>query len=607
MFKTELFLGILIALLGPMFLCAQVDTTLLIQEINISETSIRNKNIGGTKDVIYQGEHSSSQDLTTLLTLNGDLYIKSYGSNSLGTSSIRGGSAGHTLLLWNGVPLQSPTLGLLDFSLIPHQLMDKIDVQKGGNSALWGSGAIGGVINLENKMETASYLSGDLRFGSFGNVSGTIKMAYGNNSYFGKTKVSYTQAENNFKYRVSDQSPLIEQANAGFNTLNINQDLYFNINEKQFLNIHYWWQSSTKEIPATITQNFNASYQDDEANRLMINWNRISDNHKSFIKLAVLDEDQLYVDSLSNLTSNNVFTQWFAEAGHSIAINDNQQLSAGITAVETTAKTNGFSNGISETKFGFWFSHQLDLGKLKIQSSLREEIVEGEFIPIVSRNYRLPTLNDKFWKPGGNQELLPENGWSQELGLSLDRKQNDRGIEIGLTGFNRTIKNWIFWAPSNEFGFWQAQNLTEVWSRGLESSFNYKAKIKALAYSLSLNHNFIKSTNEVAITLPKLAKGEQLIYTPLHQISGRLSLKYKKISLSYFHLFSGENQGVNDAIPAYHVGNVTTNYLTDYKNSEINFFLQVQNIWNARYVVVERRPMPGINFQLGINFTLKKQ
>ena len=625
MFKTVFFLGFMV-LLGTSTADAQIDTSLLINEIEIKVHSIRNKNLGGKKDVIYKGQELGNIDLTSLLSNGGNIYIKSYGANSLGTSSIRGGSAGHSLILWNGIPLQSPTLGLLDLSLIPIQHLDEINVQKGGNSALWGSGAIGGVINLENSMGSDTYVQGNLQLGSFGQLTTGIKLAYGNESYYGSTKFSHSQAKNNFQYSTADNFPLKEQVNAAFKSDNISQDLYFILNENQHINIHYWWQQSKKEIPPTLTQNFNESYQEDEANRLILNWNRINGKQKTHIKLAVLDEKQKYTDPRINLISDNNFTRWFAELGHGINFNNKQQLLVGFTLLETAAKTNGFSDKITETKMGIWLSHQINIGKLKIQSAIREELVEGQLIPVipsigidfklskeiklmskVSRNYRLATLNDKFWMPGGNSDLLPESGWSQEMSFLFNKSFILQQLNLELTGFNRKIKNWILWSPSDQFGFWQAQNLTEVWSRGIETSGSYQKDFTNSSITLDIDYNYILSTNEVKISSPKIEKGQQLIYTPIHQIGSTLMYRYKLLSLSYQHFFSGKNQGVNDMIPAYTLGNISINYQTKYNQSKFKFYLRIQNIWNVQYVVVERRPMPGINFLTGVNILINKK
>ncbi|MBP6512026.1 MAG: Plug domain-containing protein, partial [Bacteroidia bacterium] len=62
----------------------------------------------------------SKLNATTLadrLNRESALFVKSYGSGSLSTVSIRGTGAAHSAVLWNGISLNSPMLGLYDFSL----------------------------------------------------------------------------------------------------------------------------------------------------------------------------------------------------------------------------------------------------------------------------------------------------------------------------------------------------------------------------------------------------------------------------------------------------------------------------------------------------------
>ena len=78
--------------------------------------------------------------LADLLTQQSSIFIKGYGLGNLATSSFRGAGAAHTMVVWNGFNLQSPTSGQLDLSLIPVAFLDEVAIQYGGDGIRYGGG-----------------------------------------------------------------------------------------------------------------------------------------------------------------------------------------------------------------------------------------------------------------------------------------------------------------------------------------------------------------------------------------------------------------------------------------------------------------------------------
>ncbi|MBK6947561.1 MAG: TonB-dependent receptor [Haliscomenobacter sp.] len=160
------------------------------------------------------------------------------------------------------------------------------------------------------------------------------------------------------------------------------------------------------------------------------------------IKTGYFDEHLQYVDDQILLDSRSHFRTYLAEITGQWRGGNRHTFLLGNTHVHTQAWSEGYRDQIpTEYKTALFASWKYRGGKLNAQGSLRQEIVGGTPAPIVpalgvdyqihpnllvkgsaSRNYRLPTLNDRFWAPGGNPDLLPESGWSQELGFHY-RKQ----------------------------------------------------------------------------------------------------------------------------------------------------------------------------------------
>jgi len=79
------------------------------------------------------------------------------GYGKVSTLSIRGANANQVLILVDGVRVSSPTLGQTDLSDISPDLIDRIEVIRGGQSTLYGADAIGGVVNIITKKGTGPF------------------------------------------------------------------------------------------------------------------------------------------------------------------------------------------------------------------------------------------------------------------------------------------------------------------------------------------------------------------------------------------------------------------------------------------------------------------
>ena len=605
---------------------AQIDTTIVLDEIEVKSAQIRQEGVGSNVEKwnVTDLKSVGSNNIAELLSSESGVFIKSYGLGSLSTSSLRGGSAGHTLVLWNGLPLQSPMLGLLDLSLLPINSAEEVTLQKGGKSAAWGSGAIGGLISLKNKPDFSHKftLNSSVALGSFGYQQQQFQYGFGNENFQSRTKIFAQQAQNDFSYFIAENLPDRKQTNARLSQQNIMQDLYWKLKSNQQISVHLWQQYSDRQIPPTNVQNSSKAHQDDRSFRGVVDWKKIGERTVLQAKGGFVKEDLDFFDPDRLLESIGSFETLFGEFTTQFAFQNNTILHVGMTQFYTEAESEAYQNTPSESKTALFASYRFEADKWQIQASLREELVNSKFIPLtsdlggqiqlfprfqvkgkVSRNYRLPTLNDRFWKPGGNENLLPESGWSEEITLAINLvKSKNTKTDFSITGFNRTINNWIWWTIKEGDNYWSAQNLTEVWSRGLEARFSIAYQVNDWTLSLKTGYDFIQSTNQIAIENPQIAAGAQLFYTPVHHFFANGKVEWKSFSLAYQQQFSGATLGLNEDLPSYFFANLKLQ--NDFTKNGINgsIFLTINNLWDESYFVIERRPMPGRYFQTGINF-----
>ncbi|MGD0342331.1 MAG: TonB-dependent receptor plug domain-containing protein, partial [Bacteroidales bacterium] len=132
---------------------SSTDDTIRIKEVIISRSkSVRD--LPGFKKISVDStllNYYTLLPVTETLDNNSQLFFKSYGAGAMASTSFRGAGAERTILSWNGINLNDPMLGQVDFSLFPSGMADGIQVSYGAASMETGFGGIGGLINLENR------------------------------------------------------------------------------------------------------------------------------------------------------------------------------------------------------------------------------------------------------------------------------------------------------------------------------------------------------------------------------------------------------------------------------------------------------------------------
>lgn len=570
-----------------------------------------------------------ANNLSDLLTTSGGIFLKTYGFGSLATSSFRGGAAGHTAVFWNGLPLESPMLGLLDLSLLPINTFSSIEVRPGGQSAGWGSGAIAGAIHLNNAaaMDVGSAGGVSLKFGSFGTaaVNGYGTCVSPNQKWQSISRIYRTSARNNFTYKIGRSDDLIEQSNANFEQRGFLQEVYFRPRANEEFALRVWGQEAEREIPPTTTQRSSTAFQEDDFLRLGLSWHKQSANHQRKANFGLFRELLDYRDPTILLRSISHFWRAGLELEDHWQLNEKNRLLLGLSSAWLQAETAAYGDPPTQLRIAPFvgFRH---VGKFAtVNLNLRQESVDGRLLPPmpaaelalnltpklksvfkVSRNYRLPTFNDLYWQPGGNPDLEPEEGWSQELGLVYAGGKNLKW-QFNLTAYHRNLSNWIQWAPSTSGNFWSAFNLTRVRSRGLEPRATLQQAGKYFSWQLKLGYDYVRSTNEVAVSVPLLEAGQQLIYVPEQQAFAQFTINSNWFTISYQHRYTDEVNGQRVAtLPAYNLGNL---------NASVNWgdrwqfqvFGSIENLWNTEYRIIERRPMPGRFFTIGLKTTFAAQ
>jgi vitamin B12 transporter len=608
---------VIIALLTCLSVSAQTDTARALPTIEITTQSINRFAVGQfqiNSDSqtlrIFQG-----QRLSDWLQAETPLSIRVYGTGNANVAA-RGMAASHTAVVWNGINLQNALNGGVDLNLLDVGSSDRVGVKLGGGSALYGSGAIGGSVFLDNNVSQTEGFNGEigLGLGSFGFQNQRAKLGFGSKRTSISVGVSHQKATNNFTFINTAEigKPLDTAQNAAFERLNLTQNLYFNLSPKDILKVNLWQSLNSRQITPTMTEANNNAVFKDTAYRAVVEWAHFFTKSYLKLKTAYLDDNNRYDSDLIKNSQNRVKTG-VVEGEYNHAFSEKHNVRFGANFTQDASVSNNFDLNKTRTRFALFANDVLDLNFLKLSLNVRQEMVDGKAIPFTfstgfempvlrkkslilrgsaSKNYNLPALNDLYWNLLGKTDLLPESGWSQELGLTFKQEKEKVSVKTGLTFFNIDLDNRILWQPQND-GVWRPNNLTKMTSQGLELMSQWSYKNKDFIISLAPQYQLSKATDEA---------GNQIIYTPLHSGSVSLRIHYRTLSVYYNQMASSRRYMVGGtSTNPFTMGNLTLGAGPSVFGAKMDVKLHVFNVWDTDYQVIRFYPNPKRQVRLEVS------
>lgn len=595
---------------------AQIDTTQTLQEVHLQGFSLREYAIG-TKhiaiDSLAYGQ-STGQTLAQTLMEQTGIYLKQYGASGIASVSFRGTGAGHTAVLWNGLPINSFTLGELDFNNVPLANTSQIIVSHGAGGSIFGSGSVGGSIQLLSGLPTEAQngLSGQFWQGSFGNLGGNLAYQTRQKRWAIRQNIFTQTAKNDFSFVniAKFDKPTERQQNAENTYKGIQTDLYFFPHQKHTLALHLWLQARENEFSPTMGANLQTHLytQARERNlRLLANWKF----EGLELKMGYLHDFYLY-----NRTDSTQTQTLLATAQYKTRLTHNLQLRINSNHIFITAFADNYADTKQETRQEISAGlHYQPLERLSIALNVAQMWVDAKNVPFTpslgaeyragkawfikgyaGKTYRVPTLNDRFWANGGNPFLRSENGLTTEVGLLFAPKYKKIQLQVEVTPYLLWVRDWILWTPTG--AFWSPQNLRSVQARGVEVQASASVKRTRWQASSGLAYAYTRSHTEA----------KQLAYTPLHRASMWLHTSYKtwfiyqNVSFTSFRYTTLDN---TTFLPAFALWNVSVGKPLQVAKQKFTLQFRLNNLLNTAYQNYENRAMPLRSYQMTLNWQIK--
>ncbi|MDN4166294.1 TonB-dependent receptor plug domain-containing protein [Cytophagales bacterium LB-30] len=604
---------------------AQQDSVRLLPEVSV-EAQRAVRYAAGAK--ISRPDSSDIQNLqgkhlSEVLGQFPGVAIRSYGAGMVSSISFRGTGANHTRIVWNGINLNQPTLGQSDLSLVPLAAVEDIQVQYGGASALQGSDALGGVVYLQSAIpsfhpQTTLGISSGIA--SFQTYQWLVKAQLSDEKWFVQAKAYRHQSANTFSFLNSTRiSPRTEvQENAQWHNQGANLDVFRQIGKRTVFSLKSWYHQTDRQIqPSMVINGRENQYttQWDESLRTVAELSVQASNKQ----LHTASLAQVYDHLWYNQRSHYYTYQWVGNYHIEQHLGTIWWLRTGLSGNHITVHSDAFTEVKQELRSDAYASLSVYLTpSLRISANLRQTLLDG-YQPSpapslgleghwprkgswqwtsraqVSRSYRLPTFNERYW-PTGNPAIRPEIGLNAELG-SRGAYHSDLGqFETDFSLYASRVKDWVIWQNSS-LGPSPA-NIQEVGSHGFEYLASYSHSFKTdLQGRISGQYAYTR-----AIILSENSnQHNQLPYVPIHAASGRAQIAWRQFEGQWesaytgYRFYSASNDGFVAPFMLSHFQLAYSHSLGKY-TARARF--RIDNLFDVAYQNIRYLAMPGRSFAL---------
>jgi len=559
-------------------------------------------------------------------------------TGSMGTATsvfIRGSASNQVLVLIDGVEINSTTTGAYDFANLTTESIERIEVLRGAGGTLYGSQAIGGVINIITKRGEGPLEAGVTVQGGNG---WTNRQAFTLRGVVGKLAYSLSGAHFDTD---------------GFRSVN---DDYRNISTSARLDYQVTEDASLKGIFHFIrgdvglynNNNF-ASVPDPNARQnttqyvTKLEWDqKIFRNWDYRISGSMFKENSTLSDDVDDCVSfgfpcDSLTTDRFrpqtinGEFQTNYRFEDWGTSTFGVQYNRRSART---SAGIDETvgNVGYYLQQQFEFFDRRLiaipgirlddnqefgsawtpsfsAAYLFKEIgtkVKGGY----AKGFKAPTLNELFFPPGfgcpafGNPDLGPERSW--EINFGVEQNFLTDRIKIGGTYFHREVRDLIEGRPipGDPFGCFRAENVGRARFDGVEWTLGIK-----IFEGLTLNANYTYLDWDTADgRLPRRPRN-----------SGNVILNYLQDALNVNLIVNivGRRDDFRAASPfgdtteaGYGVVNLASSYRLPWRMplvKELSLIGKIQNLFNKKYDQANGFRAPPLNFLLGFRANFGNQ
>lgn len=604
-------------------------------EIVVTATRLETpvKEIASSVTVITRDDLDRMKKTTVIEALEQVLGLTLIQNGPAGAASsvlIRGANSEHTLVMLDGVELNDPISPSRSCDLAHLSLanVDRIEILRGAQSTLYGSDALGGVINIiTRKGEGKPQFSFSSLAGSFGTLSSLARFSGS------KDKIHYSLATSYLRTDGFSAASTAYEGNEekdGYRNFTLSANLSYALREGLDVSLSVRTINTKSDI-----DNFGGPYGDDtnsiqyykslilkgEMRELLFQnrWEQklsfsLVDHDRNYENPA--DEVHLFESEQSRFRSK----QWKFDWQHNLYLHRSNTLTFGLVYAEEQGHSEYHSESLwgpyssafplqSAHNTGFYIQDQLRWGKrffatigarldihsqagkaltFRIAPAFLIEQTGTKFKATYGTGFKSPSLYQLFapetlWGPVGNESLKPEESKTWDFGV--EQTLLGERLFLGITLFASLYENLI------DFDFTRGFiNILKASSQGAEVSLRAKPTRSLLLKALYTRTRAKDEETE-----------KPLLRRPEDQFTAELNLQFLdkgRLDLSFIYIGKREDMewigwtSHRVSMPSYTLVNAVISY--DLSDNH-NIFLHLQNILNQEYEIIKGYGTPGFS------------